>query len=153
MKKIAIALIAAILLFALTGCGSGGPDVTTPTTIIDATTAVPLGETKIFERKGLSLEITNVASVRSDWYPFDGGDDDLNEVVTYTLYPGAQLTVLNVEYDSWQLCVDIPWEDGRPPSYVKITRDMPPMELTPEILSVSGDSGFGILSFEWTEET
>ena len=152
MKKAAVAILAAIFLLPLTGCGSGGPDATTPTTTEITATALPLGETKIFERNGLELEVTNVASMRSDWYPFDHDDGTLEEVVVYTLYPGARLTVLNMEFEVWNLCLDIPWEDGNPPSYVKITSDMPPMELTSEVLSVTSESGFSVLSFEWAEE-
>jgi len=151
MKKIVSALLAAVLVLAFAGCVSDKPTIITPTTTDTATTVLPQGETKVFERNDLKLEITNVASARSEWFPFDYDDGTLEEVVVYTLYPDAQLTILNIENDNWHFCMDIPWEDGNPPSYFRINRDMSPTALTPKILSITGESGMSILRFEWAE--
>jgi len=120
------------------------------------------GEIRQFQHGNLVLEITKVADVETKT-TLDHGTDPYDYAV-YTLYPGAQLTVINADmYDG------VDFEDGLPhgkyyvydsskglgeeiDEYIWITDSMPPFTITPDMTHV-GVEMVGVLRFEWFGET
>jgi len=120
-----------------------------------------LGETKRFQYNKLVLEITNVAYSETKT-GLDHGTDPYDYSV-YTLYPGAQLNVINAD-----MLDDSLTEDGQargryyafdasriyseqPEEYVFLTDGMK-LALTPDVTHVGIDM-VGVLRFEWVDET
>ena len=165
MKRFFALALAGLLLLACTGCGGNdNPTTQQDTTPIQTTTETaapqPQGETKRFQRKNLILEVTNVAHEETK----TGLDHDTDpyDYTVYTIYPGAQITVINADmYDG------VDFEDGLPhgkyyvydsskglseeiDEYIWITDDMPPLTLTPDMTHV-GVEMIGILRFEMAD--
>ncbi len=91
----------------------------------------PGGETALFERGGLKIEITGVREVGED-FPNGGGPEPCP---VYTVFPGAVATVLEagVGADGGPLwAFETAGEDGR----LDIVDGMAPLEITPEVTGV-----------------
>ncbi|MCL2300197.1 MAG: M56 family metallopeptidase, partial [Firmicutes bacterium] len=120
------------------------------------------GETKRFQHNKLVLEITNVAGVDIKTTTDDGTEP--REYPVYTLYPGAQLIVESADmYDGtdfedglphakWFVYSMLPDEEaGEGDTYIPITDDMPPLTITPDMLSVFTEGG-SVLGFTMYKE-
>jgi len=131
-------------MLACVSCGGNDnpttPPETTPTQTTTETAAPqPQGETKRFQRNNLILEVTNVAHEETK----TGLDHDTDpyDYTVYTIYPGAQITVINADMMDGSLM-----EDGLSrgryyvldsskglgeeiDEYIWITDDMPPLTI------------------------
>jgi len=158
MKKLFALLMITALLLGLTACGGNPSDNPGSTTTNEITSTAPeLGSVQAFQHGDLFLEITNVASTekRTGW---DHGTDPYQYTV-FTLYPGAQLRVINADmHDSSAI------EGGWDPyakwfissksggEYISIMDGMPPVTITPDMGAVITDM-IGLLVFEWFDAT
>ena len=112
------------------------------------------GETRVFEYGGLKIEITNVREVGQDFCN-DGGPE-LWEYPVYTVYPGAEATVLEADMleagggpASPQWFFYLEPENRR----LDVVDGMEPVELTSEVMGmVDGDGGAWLVRFEVWEE-
>ncbi|MCL1952487.1 MAG: hypothetical protein FWF60_06625 [Oscillospiraceae bacterium] len=149
MKKIISALLAALLLLALAGCGAD----------------TPAGEKKRFRTGNLSLVITNVIKVETQALSLDFDDGTTSDIPVYTLLPGAQLIVENADMTDgaytedglprahWFVYSDLPDEAaGQGDTYIPIVDDMPPLTITPDMKSVFTGEG-SVLKFIMQGET
>ena len=164
MKRMFSVLLCILLLVILlcTACAKPDPGPSlneTTTTTLGATTASPQlqGETKRFQYENLILEITNVASTAMKTTTDDGTEP--REYPVYTLYPGAQLIVVNADMTDgsltesglprahWYVYSDLPDKNsGEGDTYIPITDNMPPLTITPDMKSVFTGGG-SVLAF------
>jgi len=158
MKRFAcFSLTILVLLFAAVGCSSKPSSSSTSAPSVTGTSttgAAQQGETKTFHYKNLSLKITNVASEGHKTAVDDEGAPP-REYQSYTLYPGAQLTVIHADMNDGTY-----FEDGLPHAnwhisaenggrYIPITDDMQPLLITSDMSGVIDSDGGGILGFDW----
>jgi len=128
---------------------------------LDAETKLPLDslaqeETKTFDYEGLSLQVTNVLSTRTESMLAEGIEP--HEYTVYTCAPGAVITVLNAGMADGEF-----YEDGQPHpqwglSYTKeaertrITGDTTSIPVTPELEGVYNlEASLFVLKFEYTD--
>ena len=163
-KKLLALLLVGVVLLAFAACGQpADPAPSTPAPIIYDE---PRGETKLFECGGLKLEITNVAHAETKT-GLDHGTDPY-EYTVFTLYPGAQLHVIDADmYDGSDTEEGLPYarwfigssmrlgvsEDGNDiltDNKIPIVNHMPYLWITPDMGTVSTEM-VSLLVFEWQE--
>lgn len=112
------------------------------------------GETALFEYGDLKIEITNVREVGQD-FSNDGGPE-LWEYPVYTVYPGAEATVLEADMrtgEDGELFADWAFELNSEDWRLDIVDGMEPLKITPEVAGVfDPESSVYILRFILWEE-
>lgn len=161
-------LIVTLLLQVLIGCSANvssssnadssaeSKSSASEVTPVPAPTPSQEGTTEIFNCHELSLEVTNVHTIRKETC-FDGMET--LEYDVYVVYPGATVSIINADMDDPTYNEDkLPHPQWgfltAPDERLRIVDGMAPMEVTPDLVGVYNlEASIYVLQFEMFDES